>query len=326
MAEPIAELRHVVKTYRLRQAAEGGPAEIKAVNDVSLAIQRGQAIALVGESGSGKTTIGRMLAHLERPTSGEIRIQGTDTARMSQTAFRPLRSVVQLIFQDPYSSLDPRRTIGQTLVEPLDAQGIGDRSTRRRRVSEVLELVEMPAADGLLGKYPHALSGGQRQRIAIARALVVNPALIVADEPVSMLDVSIRAGVLATFERLNAELGLALLFITHDLAVARYIGRVVVVMYRGKVVEYGSSEQVIRTPSHHYTALLIDSAPTLSRTALRADSGAAGASPTVSARGCPFAPRCPAAQPICHEEEPPLIERAPGHYSACHFPISQKAM
>lgn len=323
MAEPIADLRRIVKTYPLRRTG-GGPRQLIALNEVDLAIGGGEAVALVGESGSGKTTIGRLLAHLERPTRGEIWIAGRETSRLSQSAFRPLRSTVQLIFQDPYASLDPRRTIGQTLIEPLTAQRIGDAASRDRRVREVLDLVEMPDARRLLGKYPHGLSGGQRQRIAIARALVVNPALVIADEPVSMLDVSIRAGVLNTLQRLNAELGLAMLFITHDLAVARHIGRRIVVMYRGKVVEEGASTAVITRPRHHYTRLLIDASPSLIPSGRRLDASAGNAQPPPS-RGCPFAPRCPAAQAVCHEEEPLLIERTPDHHSACHFPIPQEA-
>lgn len=292
-----------------------------AVDGVSFEIGQGEVLGLVGESGSGKTTIGRLLTRLENPTGGSIRFKGREIATLGQAALRPVRKELQIIFQDPYDSLDPRYTVERLVAEPLAAQERVSAAARQQRVREALEMVELVPPNMFLPRYPHELSGGQRQRVAIARAMVVHPSVVVADEPVSMLDVSIRAGVLALVQRLNRQTGVSYLFITHDLAVARYMSHRIAVMYIGKIVEIGSREEVTQRSLHPYTRMLIaavpDPDPRTKRVAQASQGEAASAiSPPP---GCRFHPRCPIAEERCQVDEPQLRIIEGKHRSACHL-------
>jgi peptide/nickel transport system ATP-binding protein len=299
---------------------------VKAVDGVDLAIERGSTYGLVGESGCGKSTLGRALLQLTPPTGGSVVFDGIDVTRLKGEKLRSLRRRMQMIFQDPMSSLDPRQNVESILVEGLAAHGIGtDRADRRRRVAETLDAVGLPR--WALSRYPHEFSGGQRQRIGIARALVLGPDLIVADEPVSALDVSIQAQVINLLEDLQDQMGLTYLVIAHDLAVVRHIADVVGVMYLGALVEEASSDQLYVTPLHPYTRALMSAVPVpdpevedrRERILLAGDLP----SPANPPKGCRFHTRCPWAQPTrCASERPPLrtlAEGGPGHRVACHW-------
>jgi peptide/nickel transport system ATP-binding protein len=297
---------------------------VSAVADVSFDIDKGETLGLVGESGCGKTTIGRLVVGLETPTKGSVNFEGKDLARSSARAYRRERRKIQLMFQDSYSSLDPRMRAGTILREPLVVQGIGNRAEQQKRVREILDHVGLPAS--AVDRYPHEFSGGQRQRLGFARALILSPELIVADEPVSALDVSIQAQVLNLMRELQRELGLTYLFISHDLAVVRYLSNRIGVMYLGKLVEVGPADEVYLTPAHPYTQGLIDSAPVADPVAEHAkvDAGVRGELPSAihPPSGCRFRTRCPLAQEICAEVEPPLRPfSVNGHQAACHFPL-----
>ncbi len=299
---------------------------LSAVADVSFSIARGQTFGLVGESGCGKTTIGRMIVGLEKPTSGSIVIEGIDLAKMSARAYRRQRRRVQFMFQDSYASLDPRMRAGAILREPLSVQHIGSRHEQDQKVAEMLDHVGLPRSS--VERDPHELSGGQRQRLGFARALILSPDLIVADEPVSALDVSIQAQVLNLMRELQSELGLTYMFISHDLAVVRYLSSQIGVMYLGKLVEVGPADEVYLTPAHPYTRGLIDSAPVADPEAEKAKvkAGIRGELPSAihPPSGCRFRTRCPLAEDICAEVEPGLSQFSPaGHMAACHFPLQQ---
>jgi len=323
MSEALLEVQNLVKHFPVGAGMFSGPsAVVRAVDDVSFTIRRGETLGLVGESGCGKTTTGRCILQLERPTSGRVLFEGVDLATLGDAALRAMRRKVQVIFQDPYSSLNPRMTIGQILAEPLKVHGIvRDKAKRAARVRELLEQV------GLLPqharRYPHQLSGGQRQRVGIARALAMEPALIVCDEPVSALDVSIQAQIINLLEDLQQRLGLTYLFIAHDLSVVRHISDRVVVMYLGKVVEVADRQALYEDPLHPYTRALLSAVPIpdpalearREHTVLRGEVP----SPLNPPSGCVFHPRCPRAQGRCSAEVPPLREIKPGHRGACHF-------
>ena len=297
---------------------------VKAVSDVSFSVNRGETFGLVGESGCGKTTIGRMIVALDRPDGGVVTLGGDDLATLRGRALRRRRRDLQLMFQDPQASLDPRMRVGATLREPLSLQGIGTRKEQDQRINELLGEVGLPLSS--VERYPHEFSGGQRQRIGLARALALNPQLIVADEPVSALDVSIRSQVLNLMKRLQAAHDLSYVVISHDLAVVKYLADRIGVMYLGKLVEVGPSESIYAAPAHHYTAGLIATVPVPNPVVQRQRNrvGIRGElpSPVNPPSGCRFRTRCPAAQDVCAQEEPPMRPFGEGHWAACHFPLA----
>jgi len=295
-------------------------AHVKAVDDVSFSIAPGETLGLVGESGCGKTTLGRAIVRLVEPTAGSVLLEGEDLAQMSGSALRARRRKLQMIFQDPYGSLNPRMTVEDIIGEALDIHGLADsKSVRTKRAAELLKAVGLDAA--YARRYPHEFSGGQRQRIGIARALAVEPKLIVCDEPVSALDVSVQAQIINLLQDLQHDRGIAYLFIAHDLAVVERISHRVMVMYLGKIVELAEARKVIRSPKHPYTRALISAVPQVEpdtkrrRIVLRGDVP----SPIRPPGGCHFHPRCPAAEKRCLTEAPVLREVAPGHWGSCHL-------
>jgi len=305
-----------VVDLRVSFKAKGGD-PIVAVDGVSLSLPAGGTLGLVGESGCGKSTLARTIVGIQTPDSGRIELDGAVLDRRTRTQ----RRVIQLVFQDPFSSLNPRRTVGSVLTELLSAHAIARGVQATRRCAELMTLVGLPPA--ALDRKPGAFSGGQRQRIAIARALAVDPQVIVADEPVSALDVSIQATILALFAELRARLGLGLLLISHDLAVVRQLCDHVAVMYLGKIVEFGEREAIYEDPRHPYTRALLDAAPRLRGAAPPAGAGVRGDAPDAVGRpsGCAFHPRCPRAQDICRVQEPLLIAPTDNdaRLTACHF-------
>jgi oligopeptide/dipeptide ABC transporter ATP-binding protein len=317
----LLEVRHLVKHFTVGGGLFGGvPGLVRAVDDVSFSIRRGETLGLVGESGCGKTTTGRCILQLERPTRGQVIFEERDLTALDVAELRPIRRRMQVIFQDPYSSLNPRMTVGQILAEPLAVHRIiPNGRARRERVRELCHRV------GLLpqhaDRYPHQLSGGQRQRVGIARALAVEPALIVCDEPVSALDVSIQAQIINLLEDLQAELKLTYLFIAHDLAVVRHISDRVAVMYLGKIVEVADRRELYENPLHPYTRALLAAVPipdpAVEASRPRPVLGGEVPSALRPPPGCVFHPRCPIAIERCHEEVPPLREITPGHWAAC---------
>jgi oligopeptide transport system ATP-binding protein len=319
--DALLEVRELVKHFTVGGGLFGGRAgSVRAVDGISFALRQGETLGLVGESGCGKTTTGRCILQLERPTSGQVIFEGRDLGTLSDTELRPMRRRMQVIFQDPYASLNPRMTVGQILAEPIAVHGlVTDRQARRARVQELLGRV------GLLpqhaDRYPHQMSGGQRQRVGIARALAVEPSLIVCDEPVSALDVSIQAQIINLLEDLQAELGLTYLFIAHDLAVVRHISDRVAVMYLGKIVEVADRRELYDNPLHPYTKALLAAVPIPDPAleAQRSRSVLMGEvpSPLNPPPGCVFHPRCPIAVESCRAEVPPLREITPGHWAAC---------
>ncbi len=313
----VLSVDQVHRHYTLpREALFRPPGQVYAVNGVSFAIARGTSFGVVGESGCGKSTLARLAMGLEPPTAGAVRILGQDLAELAPKSLRQLRRHFQMVFQDPYSSLDPRHTVLRIVAEPLDALAPVDAATRRDRVVETLEQVGLKASD--TGKYPHEFSGGQRQRIAIARALVTRPDLIVADEPVSALDVSVQAQVLNLLQDLQDRFGVTYMLISHDLAVVEYVCDDVAVMYLGQIVEQGPATQIFANPAHPYTKALLDAVPRPEPGRRRhARLKGTVTSQTGLARGCAFADRCPVAEPGCRDTAPTLAEIAPGHQAAC---------
>jgi peptide/nickel transport system ATP-binding protein len=299
-----------------------GGKSLFAVSDVSLHVERGETLGLVGESGCGKSTLGRAVLQLRRPTSGKVRFDGTELTELDGEAMRLMRRRLQLIFQDPIASLNPRRTVGDIVAEPLIIAGVTDRAEREHRVREVLTAVGLDA-DLVSGRLPHEFSGGQCQRISIARALILEPQFVICDEPVSALDVSIRAQILNLLEDMKRRYGLTLLFIAHDLAVVKAVSDRIAVMYLGKLCEVGPTERLFARPAHPYTALLLEAIPVPDPTVRPAANIAVGEppSPLAPPSGCRFRTRCPRADKTCAEIVPELRELGGGQFAACHHPL-----
>ncbi|HLH63205.1 MAG TPA: ABC transporter ATP-binding protein [Ktedonobacteraceae bacterium] len=336
--EPILEAVHLKKDFPLRKVKLFGAAEaVHAVEDVTLVLRSGHATALVGESGSGKTTVARLLARLYAPTSGTIRYREEVIKARGERALQGYRRHVQIVFQDPFSSLNPMHTVRHHLSRPLRIYGHAHTASEEMQlITSLLERVNLTPAEQFIPKFPHQLSGGQRQRIAIARALAARPSVLLADEPVSMLDVSIRLDILNLLTRLKEEEQLALLYITHDLASARYFAEETLVMYAGQMVEGGPSEEVIQQAKHPYTQLLLSSAPDPDRFGSSGLQGNHKVAPWIPAKqvvsgngsgdvpslikppgGCRFHPRCPYAMPVCQQQFPPRRELGRGHWVHC---------
>ncbi len=315
-SEPILDIRNLTVRF----------GKVAAVNDMSLTLRRGETLGLVGESGSGKSTTSRAVLQINRPTSGEVWFDGEELVSASRTRLKALRQRMQMVFQDPRSSLDPRMTVEALLAEPLAIFGIGNRTSRRAKVAEMLRLVGLDPAVG--SRYPHEFSGGQAQRIAIARALILEPELIIADEPVSALDVSIQAQIINLLVKLRTQLNLSMLFIAHDLAVVRHISDRVAVMYMGRVVELADRDRLYGTPAHPYTRALLSAVPVpdpavevhRKREILTGELPSPGRLPS----GCAFRSRCPlhaalGRPEVCANVLPPLVPLAPNQSAACHF-------
>ncbi|MGH3425693.1 MAG: ABC transporter ATP-binding protein [Nocardioidaceae bacterium] len=321
MAEPVLEVRELTKYFNVPRASGGGM--VHAVDGVDLTIDPGEVVGLVGESGSGKSTVGNCIVRLLEPTSGTILLHGRDITHASRRELRPARREVHMVFQDPYSSLDPRTTVAQIVSEPLRMHGIARGREADRRVTKMLERVGLSAA--MRYRYAHELSGGQRQRVGLARSLALEPSLLIADEPVSALDVSVQASIINLLLDLQRDMGFSCLFIAHDLSTVEFLCNKVAVMYLGHIVEHGTREQLFRSPRHPYTQSLLSAVPlpepaiqrTRSRVVLEGDVP----SPIDPPSGCRFHTRCPVAEfPLCQDKVPPLTDVCDdGHLSACHL-------
>jgi oligopeptide/dipeptide ABC transporter ATP-binding protein len=327
MTQPVLAIENLRKTYpvfRRRFLGARAVGEIRAVDDVSFNLQRSECLGLVGESGCGKTTTARAMLHLIPPTAGRVMFEGADVVPVlgggDRTAALKVRRGIQYVFQDPYLSLNPRWSVGRTLTEPFRVHRHFPEQEWEEQVAELLELVGLEATHA--GRFPHEFSGGQRQRVGIARALAVSPRVLICDEPVSSLDVSVRAQILNLLVTLQGRLGLTYLYISHDLASVRFISDHVAVMYLGRIVELAETEALFRHPLHHYTHALLQAIPVPDPAAAAAPP-LGGELPSAMDRpsGCPFRTRCPAARPRCATEDPALVEIGEGRLVACHYPL-----
>jgi oligopeptide/dipeptide ABC transporter ATP-binding protein len=319
-APPLLQVDGLVKRYPVDRDLLGRTQRyVHAIDDVSFTIADGETLGLVGESGGGKSTLARCIVRLIEPTAGRILLRGVDIAHLPQASVRPLRRELQIVFQDPVASLNPRMTSGAIVGEPLRNFRVAQGRALNERVAALFLRVGLQPDQ--MGRYPHELSGGQRQRIGIARAIALNPALVVCDEPVSALDVSVQAQVINLLEDLQRELGLAYLFVAHDLAVVEQVSDRVAVMYLGKIVELGSRDRIFDSPQHPYTEALLAAAPVPdpSRRRSRPPIGGEAPSPIDPPPGCRFHTRCPYAEARCRRDEPALREVFPGHFAACHL-------
>src|SRR5437667_555957 len=325
-AGPLLQAEHVVKYFPIKRGIliQREIAQVHAVDDVSLEVRRGETLGLVGESGCGKSTLGRCFVRLYPLTSGHVVFDGQDISNLSRRAMRPLRRELQIVFQDPYASLNPRKRVGSIVAAPLQIHGVGDRNERRKQVQELLETVGLSPEH--YNRYPHEFSGGQRQRIGVARALALRPKLIVADEPVSALDVSIQSQMLNLLDDLQGEFQLTYIFIAHDLGVVRHVSDRIAVMYLGKLVELSPAEELYDRPIMPYSEALLSAVPIpdpdlseqRDRIVLQGDVP----SPINPPSGCRFHPRCRYATEICREVEPPLTDYGNSHLAACHHPLN----
>jgi peptide/nickel transport system ATP-binding protein len=322
--DPLVEVRNVKRYFPIRKGLlQREVGRVHAVDDVTFAVREGETLGLVGESGCGKSTLGRTIVRLLEPTDGAVIFQGRDISRLGTRALRPLRKEMQMIFQDPYASLNPRKRVGSIIGTPLKIHGV-DKSERRQRVQELLETVGLSPEH--YNRFPHEFSGGQRQRIGVARALALNPKLVVADEPVSALDVSIQSQMLNLLADLQNELRLTYIFIAHDLGVVRHVSNRIAVMYLGKLVELSPAEELYQRPIMPYTEALLSAVPIpdpdlsakRERIVLQGDVP----SPINPPSGCRFHPRCRYMTDICREVEPPLADYGHGHLAACHHPLN----
>ncbi len=324
--EVLLSAEHIKKYFPVKKGVfiQHEVARVHAVDDVSFDVRRGETLGLVGESGCGKSTLGRCIVRLHELTDGRVVFEGRDISHLSRNDLRPLRRELQIIFQDPFASLNPRKRVGQIVGAPMRIHGIGDRAEVRRRVRDLLEVVGLSPEH--YNRFPHEFSGGQRQRIGVARALALNPKLVIADEPVSALDVSIQAQVLNLLKDLQEELGLTYIFIAHDLGVVRHVSDRIAVMYLGKIVELSPAEELYTRPIHPYTEALLSAVPIpdpdesagRERIVLEGDVP----SPIDPPPACRFHPRCRYATEICREIEPPLTDYGGGHLAACHHPLN----
>jgi oligopeptide transport system ATP-binding protein len=323
----LLEVTDLVKHFPIKSGVlvEREVGRVRAVDGVSLSLDKGETLGLVGESGCGKSTLSRTILQLLEPTSGSVRFEGREIARLGRRSLRPLRREMQMIFQDPYASLNPRKRVGQIVGAPIKFHGVADGKELRRRVEELLDRVGLAAEH--YNRYPHEFSGGQRQRIGVARALALNPKLIIADEPVSALDVSIQAQIINLLEDLQEEFDLTYLFVAHDLGVVRHVSDRIAVMYLGKIVEIGPADDVYANPIHPYTVSLLSAVPIPDPRENRAREQVVlegdVPSPANPPEACRFHTRCPRATEICSEVEPELINHGNDHWAACHHPVNR---